>query len=626
MTLFPFLPFCRQSMPAKRKLLDDIRSLIRLTRHSQDGLPRIRIRSLDVIPLSLSLHRHSSVQSITQHIDPHASTDNWLTLQPGSHFATHIVTSLCAFYSASSSSPVPRLPSLMTWNPSSLKTIHTQTSPKLSHILKLSRTHICFLQETQWTSLQYNHLHLQAPFCTVLHAPCIDQHSSGVATFLPRPFSSISHSIIEAGFILSVVTTISGVSCELINVYLHPDKVVLLGQKLLDHLLTPHSRQHPIRIVGGDFNHLQSKSPSLFTSLLQELNCPTPSPIPSFRKPDGYSSSLDFFLTQLPSHTHHLYKSKAFSYWPSYQPTGHGIHICKFITVPPVTRSDDDLPAQAIPSSVFYQPPSQLVRSSSPLSSPSLQPLIRSLLSLSSPSLLPVKTTIWARWRNKKIPSTNRPSEHHHHTLLKLLSAPKSTLLPVPVGPWHWLLSHFPDFEPPALSLIHDTHVLLPIHLLSTLITRYDILNSHRPPNRGSTQFTFPPTHTWYKCRFAAPKIAQHHGAIRSSSGEICTSTKTLDQALRATRSFWSNPPSPITPIGMHYLVIILNPPPASPPAFHLPTVTFTIPPLLLLTLHRERMVSLTLPGEFAPLCLLTVCVNISRILSLLEPLLHSSL
>ena len=370
-------------MPAKRKLLDDVRNLIRLTRQSQDGLPRIRIRSLYVIPLSLSLPRHSSLHSITQHIDPHASIDDWLTLQPGSHLANHIVTALCAFYSASSSSPVPCLPSLMTWNPSSLKTIHTQTSPKLSHILKLSRTHICFLQETQWTSLQYNHLHLQAPFCTVLHAPCIDQHSSGIATFLPRPFSSVSHSIIEAGFILSVVTTISGVGCELINVYLHPDKVVVLGQKLLDHLLTPHSRQHPIRIIGGDFNHLQSKSPSLFTSLLQELNCSTPSPIPSFRRPDGYSSSLDFFLTQVPSHAHHLYQSKSFSYWPSYQPTGHGIHICKFITVPPITRSDDDLPAQAIPSSVFYQPPSQLVRPSSPLSSPSLQPLIRSLLSLS---------------------------------------------------------------------------------------------------------------------------------------------------------------------------------------------------------------------------------------------------
>ena len=194
----------------------------------------------------------------------------------------------------------------------------------------------------------------------------------------------------------------------------------------------------------------------------------------------------------------------------------------------------------------------------------------------------------------------------------------------MPVGSWHWLLSHFPDFEPPALSLIHDTHVLLPIHLLSTLITRYDILNSHRPPNRGSTQFTSPPTHTWYKCRFAAPKISQHHGAIRSSSGEICTSTKTLDQALRATRSFWSNPPSPFhsdwDALLGDYSQFTTRLPPCLPP------VTFTIPLLLHLTLHRERMVSLTLPGEFALLCLLTVCVNISRILSLLEPLLHSSL
>ena len=60
-------------------------------------------------------------------------------------------------------------------------------------------------------------------------------------------------------------------------------------------------------------------------------------------------------------------------------------------------------------------------------------------------------------------------------------------------------------------------------------------------------QFSSPSTRTW-QSRFAAPKVAQHHGAIRSSSGELCTTTKTLDQVLRATRSFWSQPPSPYHP------------------------------------------------------------------------------
>ena len=186
-----------------------------------------------------------------------------------------------------------------TISPSSLKTIHSHSSPKLTHILKLSRTHICHLQETQWSSLQYNHLLQQAPFCTIHHAPAIDTHSSGVATFLPRSLSSSSHSSIEPGFILSVTAEVCGLPCELINTYLHPDQVVKLAQKLLRHLQSPHSRSHSIRLVGGDFNQLQSKSALLFDSLLRELNAPPP-PLPSFRKSHGYVSTLDFFLVQLP--------------------------------------------------------------------------------------------------------------------------------------------------------------------------------------------------------------------------------------------------------------------------------------------------------------------------------------
>ena len=159
-----------------------------------------------------------------------------------------------------------------------------------------------------------------------------------------------------------------------------------------------------------------------------------------------------------------------------------------------------------------------------------------------------MKTTIWAWWRIQSKPLTPRLTDHHHHTLLKLLASAKSILLPAPLSSWHWLLSNFPNFEPPVLSIIHDNRILIPVHLLSTLLTRFDILNTHRPSAKGTTQFSSPSTHTWQKCRFAAPKVAQHHGAIRSSSGELCTTTKTLDQALRATRSFWSHPPSPYHP------------------------------------------------------------------------------
>ena len=183
MTLFPLLPFCRQSLSARRKLLEELRSLIKNVRQAQEDVPRFRIRSLDVIPLAFS--RYTSLCSITHHIDPQASIEVWSGLQFGTHFTTNLLNTLCKFFAASSTAAIPRFPPLMTWNPSSLKTIHSQPSPKLTHILQLARTHICHLQETQWTSLQYNHLHQQAPFCSIIHAPCIDHYSSGVATFIP---------------------------------------------------------------------------------------------------------------------------------------------------------------------------------------------------------------------------------------------------------------------------------------------------------------------------------------------------------------------------------------------------------------------------------------------------------
>ena len=164
----------------------------------------------------------------------------------------------------------------MTWNPSSLKTIHSHPSPKINHILKLAKTHVCHIQETQWSSLQYNHLLQQSPFCTIFHTPAIEASSSGVATLLPRSLSVTSHSVIEPGFILSVSTEVCGLTCEFINIYLHPDQVVKLAQTLLRHLQNPPSRAHQIRIIGGDFNQLPPKSLLLFESILNELDTAAP--------------------------------------------------------------------------------------------------------------------------------------------------------------------------------------------------------------------------------------------------------------------------------------------------------------------------------------------------------------
>ena len=389
MKLIASLPFNRQSKPVRQQILADIRSLLLIHKTTYD-LPRIRLRSLDVIPLSLSLPRHSPLSDITRTLNPQASICSWTCLSPtishSSPLTSSLLRSLRSFFASSvTSRTVVKLPPLLTWNPSSLKTIHQSPSRKMNHILKLATRHICFLQETQWTSVQYNHLLTQSPFCTIIHAPAIADSSSGVATLLPRTLTSSASAVVEPGYILSVSFLMNGLSVELINVYLHPDRVLPLAKKLLKHLRTDDSRAHYIRMVGGDFNQLHTKP--VFQDLLTELDATPPPLCPTFRKSCGYSSSLDFFLLQLPSSFTIGSPPKYTTFWPEYQPTGHGIHICKFPRTPSVAAQPDDTLAKTIPTSAFYSPPSQSL-SSSPSQPSHISSLSRSLRQLVSPSLL----------------------------------------------------------------------------------------------------------------------------------------------------------------------------------------------------------------------------------------------
>ncbi len=348
MNVFPLLPLRRQPSPARRQILSGLRHIVRHAKQLDLTIPRIRIRSLDIVPLSRSLPRSSSLSDITKTIDPSASTSLWTSLEPDSRLASSLLPHLLAFYDPSNRKPPPSLPPMVTWNPTSLSTIHTTPSPKLFHILKLARRHICHVQETLWSSVQYRHLQLHAPNCHIFHTPAVEGFSSGVASFLPKNYFADSHVTVVPGFILSVTVTIQHFQVEYLNVYLHPSKVRSLGQSLLAHLQTTTSRSHALRIIGGNFNRIQS----LFHDILHELDCPPPSlsPIPSANMtaiPVAWTSSSFSPAPRCPSLT----------FWPSYQPVGHGIHLCKFSKPTPISPCPDDLPASAIPSSVFYLPP-----------------------------------------------------------------------------------------------------------------------------------------------------------------------------------------------------------------------------------------------------------------------------
>ena len=199
-----------------------------------------------------------------------------------------------------------------------------------------------------------------------------------------------------------------------------------------------------------------------------------------------------------------------------------------------------------LPPRAFYLPPSSQIITNSHSAS-NLQPLIRSLLSLSSPSLLSVKAAIWSWWRHSS--RTNKPlsPSHHYNLLQRKIRDPKSLQCILPRLSWEWLLSHFPSASS-SYPIVHDAFVSVPIILLSRLLTQYDVLFSSTDRPIPRSQFSTPPTHTWHKCRNAAPKITRHTGIIRSDTGDVCKTTADLDRALRATRSFWQDYPCPYDP------------------------------------------------------------------------------
>ena len=547
MMILPSLPIGRQIRSTCQQIFAGLRATARSLRTLDNTLPRLRFRSLDVIPLSFALPRNTSIAELTHQLDPSASLDVWLQLEFGSTFASEIFRRLIPFFASSSNTSPPSLPPLMTWNPSSLAAIHSQPSPKLNHILKLAKSHICLIQETRWTSVQFNYLLGKAPFCHVAHSPANSNGSSGVATFFPRHITPTSSTIIVPGFILSSQFSLQGYHCELLNIYLHPDNVHSLASTLLKHLKSTDNRKNAVRIVGGDFNKLPSRAPELFNSMLVELDGSPPPFQNSYRQHNGYQAPLDFFLLQTPMDFHQLLSSsKRLTFWPKYQPVGHGIHICKFPRIIPIASSPDDLPAPTIPTSAFYLPPSSQILNN-PNSASNLQPLIRSLLSLSSPSLLSVKAEIWSWWRHSSRTAKSSSPSYHYNLLQRKLREPKPLQCILPRSSWEWLVSHFPSVSS-SHPIVHDIFVSVPVILLSRLLTQYDIFFSPTDRHIPRSQFSTPPSHTWHKCRHAAPKIARHTGIIRSATGDVCKTTADLDRALRATRSFWQEYPCPYDP------------------------------------------------------------------------------
>ena len=171
-------------------------------------------------------------------------------------------------------------------------------------------------------------------------------------------------------------------------------------------------------------------------------------------------------------------------------------------------------------------------------------------------------------------PQTPVSSNPHHFNLLsRKLGRAKGRLVTLPSASWTWLLQHFPDIPSDGFHIVRDHYILVSVPLLSDLLVKYELLHPSHPTGPSRTQFTIPPLATWTKCRVAAPRIWAHQGAIKSADGTICTTTASLDEALRATRSFWQDFATPYHPtwtsLLADYSQQVTPIPPCDPPGYN---------------------------------------------------------
>ena len=376
-----------------------------------------------------------------------------------------------------------------------------------------------------------------------------------------------------------------------------------LASTLLKHLKSTDSRKNAVRIVGGDFNKLPSRAPELFNSILVELDCSPPPFQNSYRQHNGYQAPLDFFLLQTPMDFHQLLSSsKCLTFWPKYQPVGHGIHICKFPRIIPIASSPDDLPAPTIPTSAFYLPPSSQIVNN-PNSASNLQPLIRSLLSLSSPSLLSVKAAIWSWWRHSSRTSKSSSPSYHYNLLQRKLREPKSLQCILPRSSWEWLVSHFPSVSS-SHPIVHDIFVSVPVILLSRLLTQYDILFSPTDRPIPRSQFSTPPSHTWHNVAMLPLKL---HDIQVLFAPLLVTSVK-----LRQTSTVRCAPQGPF---GRNIPVLMILPGPLSSRIMLLLPHRFLLVPLLhmMISITPSSPLPDSAPGaDGSPYTAWRVCPSIS--------------
>ena len=438
-----------------------------------------------------------------------------------------------------------RLKRLHVWNLSGWNPSVKGSDAKMRLVKRLLRTGPVLLQETRWHAETHQVLFHNIPGIQVAHTQGNPTDrggiSGGTAILIPPGWKIDRTEIILPGRIVMAVIQDRYSTIGILSVYLHPTTKVNELRELV--MWARNSRIDFPLYLGGDFNQADVSCPDLWQDLLIQAHvtdiCPQ---IQTFEGPNG-KSALDRILCPtdyiaaaqmdvLVSATrrHHL--------------SGHYQLTATFVVRPKVKSNNADPIHQTIPSDVFCPGKNE----ADPYVIPNdLQELIRRIQRLPQADEVDFVATVWSWWRQQPTPS-NHPRIPDYELLRKFLKI-RAEVLHIPSTHFYALQAathHI--FATNVISEIYPGKVTIRSDLLKQIFDFLDqITASRRYPDleqvnqqaRGiGSNITF-----WNRLRAICPKGTIYNGPVHNRTGEQCTTSKMLDEAMLDTRHFWFEKP-----------------------------------------------------------------------------------
>ena len=449
-----------------------------------------------------------------------------------------------------------------TWNVNSVLSAEAVAN-KMRSLPSLAFSGPICLQETKWDINGPIEAKSKCPTIQFVSSPAIVTDkgglSGGVAVVFASGVTAIQTEEIVPGYCIACTLKYRGAVMTVISLYAHPtlyDKII----KELCTFLTDHP--HPV-VIEADFNQIKQDRPTGFAELVEQaLLIHVESPQPTYVSGE-VKSFLDGFLV---SHQFDEQIGRVTPFWPHKLYKDHAAVRMKIKSHKPLAIDLPTVKQSFIPADVFQDPsPNGGAIDDSTVTPPHLILLRQQVqrlgleASVSQASCSPVRTHNAFRlhslkalahcWYHTVVAQGLRPVNINsaiRYFRKKVHS--QATLMHVKAE-WIQLASKYTQIPEAFHQSSAPIRCVASCHILET-VNRLELVKElSRAPVPSIRAFvsqrlpTSPSTFAWKNFRQVVPKTKQGTLNIRNQAGDIATSLKTYDAALRETRLFWEIQP-----------------------------------------------------------------------------------